>query len=331
VDNNGGVHVTYFATTDDLHWALYHTLSTDGANTFGPSVKISDVYLQGFTYTPMADSIVGIQRTRMYPCPHVRIDNSTGPFAGRVYAVWTAQGTTTNQGTGTDIYMSSSTDNGQTWNTAQRINNDATSNDNFYPSIDVSPNGVVALTWYDRRDDPANVNTFYYMALSFDGGASFPNQYKISDSGTDFSTVGSQTGGFGIGEYNQVVTTPHMAFPVWADARTNDGQLDIYAAAALLNPDYTSVHSLSTVGGAFNIAALQPNPASDFITVEAVSKQNVELQLAIEDVTGKLWLTKTWNTSANRLQLDIAALPAGAYTLTASDGKTRDARKFVKQ
>lgn len=331
VDNNGGVHVSYFATLDDQHWALYHALSTDGAATFGPSTKISDVYLQDFSYTPTADSIVGIQRARMYPCPHIRVDK-TGSFAGRLYATWTAQGTDADAGTGTDIYFNVSTDNGNTWSPAQRVNNDLGNADNFYPSIDVAANGVVVLTWYDRRDDPSNLNTHYYMAYSFDGGASFPNQYAVSGASTDFSTVGSQTAGFGVGEYNQVVTTQNMAVPVWADARSNDGQLDVFAAIAPLNPDYTGVQSLSTIGAAFNLGLLQPNPANDFIEVETTSKNKSTLQLKVEDVTGKVWLTQKWNVNGkDKMRLNVSSLPAGAYTLRATDGITQDTRKFVKQ
>ncbi len=94
------------------------------------------------------DSITGILAQRMYPCPHIAIDNGFGPHAGTMYAVWTANGITSKLSRGLDIYYSRSDDNGATWSPAVVLNNnnDETPTRQFYPSISVSPQGFVAVT-----------------------------------------------------------------------------------------------------------------------------------------------------------------------------------------
>ena len=46
---------------------------------------------------------------------------------------------------------------GATWSAASQVNTDATTRAQFMPSLAVTPNGTgLAITWYDRRGDPAD-------------------------------------------------------------------------------------------------------------------------------------------------------------------------------
>jgi hypothetical protein len=57
---------------------------------------------------------------------------------------------------GADIFLVTSTDRGQTWSAPVRVNDDTTQNDQFFPDVAVHGQGVVQVTWYDRRNDPEN-------------------------------------------------------------------------------------------------------------------------------------------------------------------------------
>ena len=50
-----------------------------------------------------------------------------------------------------DIYYTRSTDNGVTWSTPIRIDGDSGSRAQWQPSLSVSPDGHVLITWYDAR------------------------------------------------------------------------------------------------------------------------------------------------------------------------------------
>ncbi|MCB2219526.1 MAG: S8 family serine peptidase [Bacteroidetes bacterium] len=75
-----------------------------------------------------------------------------------------------------DIYFIRSTDGGFTWTMPLMINDDGTMNDQIMPWMDVKPNGMIDIAWYDRRNDPADLKWDVYMAVSMNGGIGFnPN------------------------------------------------------------------------------------------------------------------------------------------------------------
>ena len=69
-----------------------------------------------------------------------------------------------------DIYVVQSDDAGQTWSRPKRLNDDDTDTIQFFPSIDVAPNGTVHAMWGDMRDDPAETRFHIYYTSSTDGG-----------------------------------------------------------------------------------------------------------------------------------------------------------------
>ena len=237
IDAHGGVHVTYYGTIDGVTYSLYHAYSSDGGSTFQPEVKIADMDLPQSSADALQDSIFGIRTNGTYPCPHLSIDTAG---TGDLYTVWGALGTTTNLHHGANIYFSRSTDNGLTWSDPSIVNNDRANTDqlhytdHFYPSIAVNARGLVTVTWYDRREDTSNVVGRYYVAQSTDHGLTWTN-YPVASRPMDFSAVGNQNFGFGIGEYTQVLMTPNYTIPFWADDRAEDGSVHIYTAFFPMN------------------------------------------------------------------------------------------------
>jgi hypothetical protein len=76
-----------------------------------------------------------------------------------------------------DIFFVKSLDGGLSWTIPLRVNDDITLNDQVMPWMDVKPNGIIDIVWYDRRNDPADMLWDVFMATSLNGGNSFlPNQ-----------------------------------------------------------------------------------------------------------------------------------------------------------
>ncbi|MBK9246732.1 MAG: exo-alpha-sialidase [Ignavibacteria bacterium] len=265
IDLQGGVHLTFFGDKNNaLKPALYHTISTDGGSTLLKEIKIADVQIPRFSGEQVDDSIVGVQASRLYPCPRFVIDKSTvSTYKGNCYMVWTANGVTSKEKNGLDIYFSSSIDNGSTWSTPRIVNDDTKGiqSEQFYPSITVNKNGVICLAWYDRRNDPSNLNTEYYMTFSFDGGKSFIKNFAVSHKPTDFSTVGLLNGGFGVGEYNEILSTENYAIPFWADARNNDGDMNVYSAYVPISSVTEVAETITTLNPKFELYDATPNPS----------------------------------------------------------------------
>jgi hypothetical protein len=143
-----------------------------------------------------------------------------------------------------------STDGGTTWTPRMRVNDDPAGNmiDQFHPWTSVNKDGVITMAWYDRRLDPANLNFDLYIAHSFDGGATWtPNQrvsdvssspfdaYKFAKSQPQFEPFDpnipgelmSPQAGL-IGEYIGLATSERRATMVFTDTR--NGNQDVYAA-----------------------------------------------------------------------------------------------------
>src|SRR5205823_9113438 len=108
---------------------------------------------------------------------------------GRVYLVYTLE--QKNESDNTDVYVRYSDDNGATWSTGVRVNDDATVNSQFLPKIALDPtSGKIAVAWYDARNDlgtggagdtdgVANDDAQFWGAFSADG-QTFSSHLPIS-------------------------------------------------------------------------------------------------------------------------------------------------------
>jgi hypothetical protein len=148
--------------------------STDGGITWSQPVKIA-------TTTPFPSACSQFFGTLPNTCvrvsnrPLLAVDNSNGKFAGRLYCVYQNW-----NGTSGDILVKISTDGGITWNGPVKIDSGTNGHDTFMPAIAVSPNGTVAVTWLDRRNDPANKDYENFGAGSTNSGATWTTNTQIS-------------------------------------------------------------------------------------------------------------------------------------------------------
>jgi hypothetical protein len=133
---------------------------------------------------------------------------------GRVYLVYMdapAVGSTD-----TNIFVRSSTDSGATWGDPVRVNDDAGTNSQFFPTIGVDPKtGDVAVGWYDARNDPDNVKTQFFVAGSTDGGSKFSTNVQVSKGFSDASDPALNENQRG--DYTGIAVFQGVIHPIWAD------------------------------------------------------------------------------------------------------------------
>ncbi len=126
-----------------------------------------------------------------------------------------------------DIYFFASLDHGRTWSKGKKLNGDDTDRLQFFPSITVSPNGVIHAMWGDMRDDPQKVRFNIYYSESKDQGKTWgftiPQQnFSVPDTRvSDFAsnTLKGFPGGAFIGDYFSIAATNDDVFMVWPDSR----------------------------------------------------------------------------------------------------------------
>jgi hypothetical protein len=129
--------------------ALKVVTSEDGGGHFARAVTVSDWFMNYGEINGSASVV-----------PTIAVDASAGPFRDRLYAVWPDY----RSGRG-EILLSTSSDRAKTWSKPTVVNDDPAVSrrdgkkgpDNSLPVVAVNSSGVVAVSWYDRRDDPKNL------------------------------------------------------------------------------------------------------------------------------------------------------------------------------
>jgi len=203
---NGEVYLTWCSP-----YGIILDRSTDGGLTFfDKDIKVAD--LPGtFKMT-----VPGVYRT--FGFPSMACDMSSGKYRGTLYISWADQ---KNGYDNTDIWISSSINEGLTWSTPARVNDDNGSKHQFYNWLTVDQEtGVIYVVFYDRRnyDDE---QTDVYLASSTDGGRTFFNE-RISEK--PFFPL-SETF---MGDYTNIVAVNGMIRPIWT--RLDSNSLSIWSA-----------------------------------------------------------------------------------------------------
>ena len=186
-------------------------------------------------------------------CPMMAADATAGPFQDRVYVVWPDA-----RFGASDILLSYSADRGQTWSTpiivsdnSRNVSPDKAPNQ-LLPAIAVNKDGVVAVTWLDRRDDPDNLAWRERVRVSLDGGETFEPSVVVSDAPARFdgaerwpttaSTIGGGTPVFKGDLFRLLIFAPVHTYipgdyagltadvagtlhPYWIDNRTGTHQV----------------------------------------------------------------------------------------------------------
>jgi hypothetical protein len=220
---------------------VYEALDPDG---LGPSpmgagtqVLVSNV--GGFDYIPAQNGrSVDIEIKLEY-------DRTGGVHNGRVYLLWTQE--VVPEHNDLDIMVQYSDNDGSTWSTAVRVNDDPGQNSQFNPRMSLDPTtGKLALAWYDCRNDLGdhghgdtngrpNDDVMVYGSFSTDGGVTFNANSRIAKG---VSNAARANNGIDFGDYEGLAFYGGNYFYVWADNSNSTGdnpdgtlhELDIYTA-----------------------------------------------------------------------------------------------------
>ena len=222
IGSNGEVYVAWMRCVIGSSYCagskgtMYLSKSKDGGSTWSAPHRIHNVNLApggcGAFYGCLPNTSLQVGNF-----PVIAVDTSRTSSNGRLYVVdysWINNHMR--------VRVSSSGNDGGTWSALVGVAGNA--HDQFFPWIDVSPNGLIGVVWLDRRNDPANHNYDAYAATSANGGASFT-------AGVRLSTVSSNPGSNSrMGEFtgaSWTKGTTQKLFASWPDTRTGTPQDEV--------------------------------------------------------------------------------------------------------
>jgi len=198
--------------------------------------------------------------------PITKCDLSGGLNHGTIYVNWTDQRNGINN---TNVWLSKSTDSGNTWSVPVRVNDDTSNKHQFFTWMDIDQtNGHLYFVFYDRRNHTDN-QTDVYLAISSDGGLTFVNR-KISD--TPFIPNGTF-----IGDYNNIVAHNDIIRPIWT--RFDSGIRSIWTNVSDLNT-ILNIQEDNNEGHSKDIN-LYPNPTNNrsYISFKLHELSSIKLEL----------------------------------------------------
>lgn len=194
--------------------------SSDGAQSLTAGAYVSNWKHRHLTPT--------ITTTQGPSFPQMAVDPGSPHFADNLYCVWAQQ--FYNRGNTEWILFSCSTDRGRSWSAPVNLSEQPESGDPeqdylaYIPSIAVNGEGIVAVTWYDRRGLPPPASDGspkgwnLRMRVSLDGGAAWPPSVQV----TSQASTGNLTGWHTAGLCADATGNFH---PAWIDDRTGLPQL----------------------------------------------------------------------------------------------------------
>jgi hypothetical protein len=265
---NGRIYVT---ATDfgDTNVNLVLSESTDGGNTWQQQQSLADGAVQGSNivvarnhkaYAFWWDGNQASQRIMMKKSDNKGVFDSaestvatlqtTGPDGGlgldfrtnafpqaavdpnaanTIYLVYNDVGKA--PGDRADTYFTMTTNGGKSWTKSVKINDDATSADQVFPTITVTPDGShLFVTWYDRRnaDNPnGNIERFGVIGKIDHGTVTFGHNFNYSDAPFPESFGHDQvTAPDYMGDYDQATSDNANYYTSFVDTRR--GNQDVF-------------------------------------------------------------------------------------------------------
>jgi len=196
-----------YASGTGLTFQLECRRSLDGGRTW-PSAPV--VVAPGLTEfdDPVARTGGGL--------PAVAVARQTGA----IFTVWQAVAADGSA----RIFVTKSTDEGATWAPAQIVSDNPPNVSVFNPAVAVTPDGsTVSVVFYDKRLAPDLLNYVdLFAAQSFDGGATWQPEVRVSDFTTDLRLAQLSDTGYMLGDYlglAPALTPSEGTIPIWCDTR----------------------------------------------------------------------------------------------------------------
>jgi hypothetical protein len=254
--------------------------------------------------------------------PRMAADNSWTSSRGNLYIVYAANPAGTDLA---DIFLVKSTNYGQTWNSPVRINDDATTTDQWMPAVTVDKTtGRLFVFWFDSRNDPTgNLITEMYGTTSTDGGTTFAPNNKISNGSFNPNNMAFGSGdALYMGDYIGNSGIGITSYNAWMDNRTTSTQTRQsfvgYSPdfAMTINPTQKSIGNNDSIFIALSVPAIKGIYNDKVKFTVAIDTLPATGNIGFSFVNGKDTITSYPDSVYLRVKTTGTVTPARNYKVT---------------
>ena len=222
---DGRLVIPYWNFNRTSDWSddfLELVVSNDGGVTFSTPKRITSVNI--YSHPSVRDGAF---------LPSATTDRATGTL----YIVYQAF-----HNGAPRVMFTKSPDAGTSWTTPMPISDNPTTAGVFNPAVAASPDGqTLTVAFYSNRDNPgSNTLVDMYLAQSFDGGATWQPNIRLTSTSTNAALAPLTSGGYMLGDYLGIAEATNAnvpAVPVWVDTRT--GNPDPFVTRIGIAPEVT--------------------------------------------------------------------------------------------
>ena len=253
-----------------LAWAgplgIMFDKSLDGGKTFGKDIFVA-AQPGGWDF-----NVSGLDRCNGLPV--TACDTSRSAFRGNIYVLWSDQ---RNGQTNTDVFITRSTDKGNTWSDPVRVNDDNSYRQQFLPWMTIDQTtGFIYVVFYDRRNTIGDL-TDVYLAKSTDGGHSFEN-FQISDS--SFYPLKN----IFFGDYINIAAYNRRVHPIWM--RLDNSNLSVWTAMYYDTTGITNLPVSENIPSDYSLEQNYPNPFNPSTVIDYYLPVGGRVVIKVYDILG---------------------------------------------
>jgi len=268
--NGGGSFENCITIPDDPSWGTLmvgsngnlYVGATDGYSYDFVVARSSNAQISGQTVSWDMTTVVSLDGSITYgigPNPgglggqtSIAIDTSGGPYNGNVYLLCSVDRNSNNDPA--DVMFARSTNEGVTWSSPVRINDDAgTSAYQWFGTMSVAPTGRIDVIWLDTRDNPGTYLSALYYSFSTDGGVTWSQNERLSDFFNPHVGWPQQNK---MGDYFHMVSDSNGASLAWAGTFNNEQDVYYSYIATTIIPVELISFSSSVEGNTVNLSWL---------------------------------------------------------------------------
>ena len=220
-----------------------------------------------------------------------------------------------------DVFITESTNGGNTWTSFARVNDDAVGNGKMQdlPWCGFDVNGDLIVGWRDRRNAPG---TGYQQAAEIWGAVkrkdstSFSPNFRISDTIAPFNAQYLDTNG---NDFMCIDLRNDTMYAVWGDVRT--GALNVwFSRRGMGGTALTDIRLLTD--DAVSAVSIYPNPVGTMLYFQGSKVSDI----IISDLEGRILL----NTKVKEQSADISFLSKGLYNIQLNTANGSATQRFLK-